>query len=88
MVVADWLRALGLEQYEAAFRGNGVGGEDLRHLTTEDLQDLGVVAVGHRRRLLVAIEALRLNGMPAGDPVPSSPHPPIDPSTSIPNCRS
>src|SRR6476646_1833524 len=81
MDVEDWLRELGLEQYEAAFRENGVSGEDLCHLTAEDLQDLGVVAVGHRRRLLVAIEALRLKSMPAGDPVPSSPGPPIDPST-------
>src|SRR3954465_2973129 len=55
MDVAAWLRALGLDQYEAAFRENGVSEEDLPHLTAEDLQDLGVVAVGHRRRLLVAI---------------------------------
>ena len=38
MDVADWLRALGLEQYEATFRENGVGAEDLRHLTAEDLR--------------------------------------------------
>jgi class 3 adenylate cyclase len=79
--VGDWLKRLGLECYEAAFRENGVSGEDLCHLTAEDLQDLGVVAVGHRRRLLVAIEALRLKSMTVGDPVPSSPGPPIDPST-------
>jgi class 3 adenylate cyclase/DNA polymerase III delta prime subunit len=81
MDVGAWLRELDLEQYEAAFRENGVSEKDLPHLTAEDLQDLGVVAVGHRRRLLVAIEALRLKSMPAGDPVPSSPGPPIDPSS-------
>jgi len=79
--VGNWLKSLGLERYEAAFRANDVSGEDLCHLTAEDLQDLGVVAVGHRRRLLVAIEALRLKSMTAGDPVPSSPGPPIDPSS-------
>src|ERR1700750_450211 len=79
--VGAWLRELDLEQYEAAFGENGVSEEDVRHLTAEDLQDLGVVAVGHRRRLLVAIEALRLKSMAASDPVPSSPSPPIDPST-------
>ncbi|MFL5284381.1 MAG: AAA family ATPase [Rhodopila sp.] len=81
MDVGAWLRELDLEQYEAAFRENGVSEKDLPHLTAEDLQDLGVVAVGHRRRLLVAIEALRLKSMPAGDPVPSSPGPPIDPGS-------
>jgi class 3 adenylate cyclase/tetratricopeptide (TPR) repeat protein len=81
MDVGAWLRELDLEQYEAAFRENGVSEKDLPHLTVEDLQDLGVVAVGHRRRLLVAIEALRLKSMPAGDPVPSSPGPPIDPGS-------
>ena len=59
MDVADWLRALGLEQYEAAFRENGVSAEDVRHLTAEDLEGLGVTAIGHRRRLLVAIAKLR-----------------------------
>src|SRR4051794_20053543 len=62
MDVAAWLRALGLDQYEAAFRENGVSEEDLPHLIAEDLQDLGVVAVGHRRRLLVAIAKLQNDG--------------------------
>ena len=81
MDVGAWLKNLGLECYEAAFHENGVSGEDLCHLTAEDLEGLGVTAIGHRRRLLVAIEALRLKSMPAGDPVPSSPDSPIDPST-------
>src|SRR6202042_2350430 len=58
MDVADWLRALGLEQYEAAFRENGVRAEVLCHLTADDLKELGVTAVGHRRELLVAIAKL------------------------------
>jgi hypothetical protein len=57
--VGEWLNSLGLGQYEAAFRENGVSEEDLHHLTAEDLQELGVAAVGHRRRLLVAIARLR-----------------------------
>ena len=56
--VADWLRELGLERYEAAFRENGVSAEVLCHLTAEDLKELGVTAVGHRRQLLVAIAKL------------------------------
>jgi class 3 adenylate cyclase/tetratricopeptide (TPR) repeat protein len=57
--VGGWLRNLGLERYEAAFRENDVSMDILRHLTAEDLIELGVAAVGHRRRLLVAIAALR-----------------------------
>ena len=62
--VGGWLRNLGLEQYEAAFRENGVSAEALRHLTADDLKELGVVAVGHRRQLLVAIAGLR-DGAPS-----------------------
>jgi class 3 adenylate cyclase len=58
MDVADWLRALGLERYEATFRENDVSAEVLCDLTAEDLEGLGVVTIGHRRRLLVAIAKL------------------------------
>ena len=58
MDVAGWLRDLGLERYEASFRENDVRAEDLCHLTAEDLEGLGVAAIGHRRRLLVAIAKL------------------------------
>src|SRR5215470_15148676 len=58
MDVAEWLRDLGLEQYAPAFRDNDIDGEVLRRLTGEDLRELGVRSVGHRRRLLDAISAL------------------------------
>ena len=51
MDVADWLRTLSLGQYEAAFRENSVTTDLLLSLTPEDLKDLGITAVGHRRRL-------------------------------------
>lgn len=47
MGVANWLRNLGLTQYEAAFRENEVDADVLRQLTADDLKDLGVAAVGH-----------------------------------------
>lgn len=59
MDVAAWLHQLGLGQYVQAFRDNAVDGQILASLTPEDLKELGVVAVGHRRRLLDAIAALR-----------------------------
>ena len=60
MDVGDWLRRLGLEQYEASFRENKIDDTVLPSLTAEDLKDLGVGFVGHRRKLLDAIAALAL----------------------------
>ena len=59
MDIAAWLQRLGLEQYEQAFRGNDIDGEVLPELTAEDLIGLGVTSIGHRRKLLAAIAALR-----------------------------
>jgi predicted ATPase/class 3 adenylate cyclase len=59
MNVADWLRNLGLERYEAAFRDNEINEQILPSLTQEDLKEIGVGPVGHRRMLLGAIAALR-----------------------------
>jgi hypothetical protein len=60
MDLGGWLRSLGLEKYEAAFRENEIDETVLPSLTAEDLKDLGVSIVGHRRKLLVdAIVALR-----------------------------
>jgi class 3 adenylate cyclase len=59
MDVETWLRDLGLEQYEAAFRASEIDWAVLPELTPEDLKDIGVAAVGHRRKLLAAIAALR-----------------------------
>jgi hypothetical protein len=59
MDVAAWLRGLGLEQYAPAFRDNDVDGEVLPELTADDLISIGVTSVGHRRKLLAAMAALR-----------------------------
>src|SRR5208337_3910831 len=59
MDVVVWLRSLGLGKYEAAFRENEIDETVLPNLTAEDLKELGVTALGHRRKLLDAIAALR-----------------------------
>ena len=58
MDIAAWLRGLGLERYEADFRDNEINWAVLPKLTADDLKDIGVIAVGHRRMLLEAIAAL------------------------------
>src|SRR5271165_1794593 len=69
MDVGGWLRGLGLEQYEAAFRKNEIDDTVLPRLMAEDLRELGVGSVGHRRKLLDAIAALRAE---ASAPTPLS----------------
>src|SRR5580700_3382424 len=62
MDIAAWLQGLGLERYVPAFRDNEIDWEVLPKLTSDDLREIGVAAVGHRRKLLDAIAAL---GAPA-----------------------
>jgi class 3 adenylate cyclase/predicted ATPase len=57
--IAAWLHSLGMQQYEEAFRENAIDVAVLPELTADDLKDLGVGLVGHRRKLLAAIAALR-----------------------------
>jgi class 3 adenylate cyclase len=59
MDIEAWLRGLGLEHYAPAFRDNDIDAEVLPDLTAEDLIGLGVTSIGHRRKLLAAITALR-----------------------------
>ncbi len=73
MDVGLWLRSLGLGQYEAAFRDNEIDGEVLPKLTVEDLKDLGVAVVGHRRKILSAIEALNARSAAPAEAAPAPP---------------
>jgi class 3 adenylate cyclase/predicted ATPase len=59
MNVAAWLRSLGLERYEQSFRDNDIDVDLLPELMADDLIGLGVTSIGHRRKLLAAIAALR-----------------------------
>ena len=66
MDIAEWLRGLGLERYAPAFRDNDIDREVLHSLTTEDLRELGIASIGHRRRVLDAIAVLGDDQMAAG----------------------
>ena len=67
MGVGDWLRSLGLGQYEAVFRESEIDPEVLPELTDADLDKLGV-PLGHRKRLLKAISNLAPPAQPAPPP--------------------
>jgi class 3 adenylate cyclase/tetratricopeptide (TPR) repeat protein len=65
--IATWLRGLGLGEYAQAFRENAIELELLPQLTADDLKEMGVIPVGHRRKLLDAIAALRASASLAHD---------------------
>lgn len=56
--IEAWLQGLGLVYYVPASRDDKIDWEALPKLTSEDLQEIGIAAIGHRRRLLDAIAAL------------------------------
>jgi class 3 adenylate cyclase len=57
MDLANWLRSLGLERFEAAFRDNDIDEGVLRDLTDDHLREMGLT-LGARVKLLKAIAAL------------------------------
>jgi predicted ATPase/class 3 adenylate cyclase len=71
--IAAWLHSLGMQQYDQAFRDNAIDAAVLPELTADDLRDLGVSLVGHRRKLLAAIAALRRDVAPAPETVGVAP---------------
>jgi class 3 adenylate cyclase len=63
--IAAWLSGLGLERYVEAFEANHIDAAVLRTLNTDDLKELGVTSLGHRKKMLDAIAQLReLAGAP------------------------
>ena len=68
-------------EYEPAFRDNQIDAEVLPNLTGEDLKELGVASVGHRRKLLLAIAQLS-KGSPSRPP-PSRRRPDPNPGYDV-----
>ena len=79
--VSDWLEKLGLVQYAQRFAENDITVAILPDLTDQDLKELGVASLGHRRQLLRAIVEL------GNAPATTTPIPPR-PSSSPPIRRS
>jgi class 3 adenylate cyclase/tetratricopeptide (TPR) repeat protein len=70
MDIDGWLKGLGLEAYAPAFAENDIDAEMLARLTAEDLKEIGVASVGHRRKLLDAIAGLDGAAAPSVPPDP------------------
>ena len=52
--IGDWLEKLGMSEYGQCFADNKIDVSVLRHLTDQDLKDIGI-PLGHRRKMLAAI---------------------------------
>ena len=57
--VRSWLNGLGLGRYSPVFEIHEVDDEVLPLLTLDDLKDMGINAVGSRRKMYCAIQKLR-----------------------------
>jgi predicted ATPase/class 3 adenylate cyclase len=66
--VADWLQKLGLSRYAQSFAENDISFSILPDLTDQDLKELGVASLGHRRQLLRAIADLTDSEPPSSKP--------------------
>jgi class 3 adenylate cyclase/predicted ATPase len=67
--LGDWLEKLGMSEYAQRFAENDIDFTILGDLTDQDLKDLGVASLGHRRKLLRAIAALAIT--PAAEAMPA-----------------
>ena len=84
MDLGAWLRSLGLERYEAAFRDNAIAADVLRELTDQDLEKIGVL-LGDRRRLLRAIATLDETAATPTSPAPAPTTAKSTPATTAPS---
>jgi class 3 adenylate cyclase/predicted ATPase len=72
--IADWLQKIGLGQYAQRFAENDITYAILPHLTDQDLKELGVTSLGHRRQLLLAIAEISSVQKGPAPPPPATPH--------------
>lgn len=73
--VGQWLGRQGFGAYAAAFAENKIDAEILASLTSDDLREMGIAAIGDRRKLLAAIAARTDGGDAEGkskSPAPSA----------------
>jgi class 3 adenylate cyclase/tetratricopeptide (TPR) repeat protein len=74
--ITAWLNRLQLGQYAAGFEENAIEFDILPDLTDDDLREIGVNALGHRKTILKAINALnpdQADDLPQADTTSSIP---------------
>ncbi|XP_055752602.1 caskin-1 isoform X2 [Salvelinus fontinalis] len=57
--LAEWLSAIGLSQYQQVLVQNGYENIDfITDITWEDLQEIGIIKLGHQKKLMLAVKRL------------------------------
>jgi len=80
--IADWLEKLGLGQYAQRFAENDINFGILTDLTDQDLKEIGISSLGHRRQVLRAIGELGVTSVAAA-PDPAVAGAPATPAPSL-----
>jgi class 3 adenylate cyclase len=75
--IAEWLEKLGMSEYAERFAKNDIDVSVLRHLTDQDLKELGI-SLGHRRKMLAAITEMTGTAAAAPAPAPATEPKPQD----------
>merc|ERR1711991_720654 len=57
-MVEKWLCSLGFQQYVENFSNKQISGADLMYLNEEELRDMGIYVIGHRKKLMRDITEL------------------------------
>ncbi|KAM0949214.1 putative metallo-beta-lactamase, sterile alpha motif domain, DNA repair metallo-beta-lactamase [Dioscorea sansibarensis] len=65
--VLEWLRSLGLSKYEEAFSREEIDWDTLQWLTEEDLLNIGISALGPRKKIVHALKELRSRNNHTGE---------------------
>jgi class 3 adenylate cyclase len=84
MDVGEWLKGIGLSQYEATFRAHDIDVDVLPDMTEADLEKIGL-PLGARKRLMKAIANLRpAESQPPLEPLGTAPGPSRPPAAPSP----
>jgi tetratricopeptide (TPR) repeat protein len=85
--VRTWLGSLNLDGYAKAFEMHHIDAEVLPWLDSSDLKDIGVISVGHRKRLLRAVQLLSLDAQAVGHVTPTDRQTVTSASLTVGNAR-
>jgi class 3 adenylate cyclase len=85
--ITAWLEKLGMSEYARRFAENDIDLTLLGELTDQDLKELGVASLGHRRKILKAVAALdrASAAAPLATSAAPTPIPPAEAPTPIPS---
>jgi len=78
--ISEWLQSLALDQYTQVFADNDIDFGLIGRLSEQDLKELGVSSMGHRKKLLAAIEELDDATIAAASSLPTTQRLPSDSS--------